>query len=760
MKKLLFLLLVLQLMLSCHQPSQVAGEDSVPGVNRRELVRNGWQSERWEVIYCGADLRADSRYREMLQSLTAARPRGKQFLLRSCREQQAAGTDTLPAVWIGSRLPEGERREKPGGERLSWLPDSGFRFLREEFTQAGDLLKLFYQPHPNRPGRPLHLLYGNSDEALLRHLLEYYTPGWDLLLRSTWEYEVYRDGKVFLVGYFPESERPAARFRFAPVPDTLARSPHAIYLGWDEAAPTGLDSLRQAFEERYDSLRTFAGADAASLQLSWHFYPSVERLGLRRQDMRLAQADTSGKAVHLVHDRTFRGGYEGEDAKVMLAAWLGPAREPVLQEGLAVRFTGPHWRGHGFRYWAGRLAHTGNLPPLQELFDRELYELESPLVRTITAAAFADFQLWRLGADSLRQLYHDWEADAATLQALEQPFLRFVKARYPAPEPLRVSLPDFRRGFTLAHEGYRVYNGYGSQLAVSSLDSLLSLGINAVSIVPYTFMPGPSARADLPVVRQAGTENDEAVVFLHTQSRSRGLYSLLKPQVWIRGSWPGEVGFDSPEDWDHFFDRYYRWMRHYALLGGIYRFDALCIGTELTRSTLEYPDRWRDMIRRLRPLFGGPVTYAANWGREFEQLTFWEELDIIGLNGYYPLGETDEITDEELLTGARRLMDRAEEVAVRSGRPLWLTEIGYRSVRAPWRNPHAEPGERPEDQEAQARVYQALLQAMEEEGDWLRGVFWWKWPSDLGYGGDDNKEYHPAGKQAAGVLRRYWNGGS
>ena len=60
-------------------------------------------------------------------------------------------------------------------------------------------------------------------------------------------------------------------------------------------------------------------------------------------------------------------------------------------------------------------------------------------------------------------------------------------------------LPDFYAGMTFAHEGYRVYNGYGGSEVPPSLDSLMSLNVNALAVVPYTYMPAPDRVGDLPV---------------------------------------------------------------------------------------------------------------------------------------------------------------------------------------------------------------------------------------------------------------------
>ena len=96
---------------------------------------------------------------------------------------------------------------------------------------------------------------------------------------------------------------------------------------------------------------------------------------------------------------------------------------------------------------------------------------------------------------------------------------------------------------TFAHEGYRGFNGYGGDLVGQSMDSLKSMGVNAVAIVPYTFMRGIEAVDTLPIPEHYGAENDSAVRNSVREAHERGFRVMLKPQIWIRGHWPGAIDF-------------------------------------------------------------------------------------------------------------------------------------------------------------------------------------------------------------------------
>ncbi len=316
----------------------------------------------------------------------------------------------------------------------------------------------------------------------------------------------------------------------------------------------------------------------------------------------------------------------------------------------------------------------------------------------------------------------------------------------------------FLAGMTLAHEGYRVYNGYGGSGVAPSLDSLRRMNVNAVAVVPYTYLRQSNDMQALPIPEDAGSENDPAVRHAIRRAKERGMFVLLKPQIWVGGGWPGDVNFEEEADWELFFREYGAWISHYAAMAEEEGVEALCIGTELVHTTLTHPAEWRTLIAQLRTVYRGQLTYAANWGNEFEHLTFWEDLDAMGLNSYYPLAMETNPSDATLAAGAKQWMQRADSISVAYDRPLWLTEVGYRSVQNAWTNPHAEAGDRGQSYVDQARCYRALLSAA-NDSERLEGMFLWKWPSYLGHQeGRNGKDtgYVPGGKPAGELLRQFF----
>jgi hypothetical protein len=225
--------------------------------------------------------------------------------------------------------------------------------------------------------------------------------------------------------------------------------------------------------------------------------------------------------------------------------------------------------------------------------------------------------------------------------------------------------------------------------------------------------------------------------------------------LWVRhGQFTGEIAFENAAARARWMRSYRRFALHYARLAELEGFDLLCIGTELggvTRHTSE----WRALIRDVRRVYHGPITYAAHWDREIAGIAFWDALDFIGINAYAPLSSPGQ-TDAESTAMRRRAAAtgaQLESLARRWRRPVLFTEIGYASVPGCAVEPWSESGT--VDVAAQAAAYGAALSAY-ARAPWLRGMFWWKWHSNGAGGGGLDPSFTPMGKPAADTLRTWF----
>jgi hypothetical protein len=105
---------------------------------------------------------------------------------------------------------------------------------------------------------------------------------------------------------------------------------------------------------------------------------------------------------------------------------------------------------------------------------------------------------------------------------------------------------------------------------------------------------------------------------------------------------------------------------------------------------------WRETIEAVRGVYGGSLTYAANFD-QYPEVDFWPALDLIGINAYFPLRSlTDPAEDPERLyatleqgwTAILSDLDAFRRDRGIPDTPVLFTEIGYTrrsgTTLAPW----------------------------------------------------------------------------
>ena len=78
----------------------------------------------------------------------------------------------------------------------------------------------------------------------------------------------------------------------------------------------------------------------------------------------------------------------------------------------------------------------------------------------------------------------------------------------------------------------------------------------------------------------------------------------------------------SEEQWGILEESYSAFILTYAKAAQELHADILCIGTELEKFVINRPYYWRKLIKEIREIYKGKLTYAANWD-EFKRVPFW-----------------------------------------------------------------------------------------------------------------------------------------
>lgn len=284
----------------------------------------------------------------------------------------------------------------------------------------------------------------------------------------------------------------------------------------------------------------------------------------------------------------------------------------------------------------------------------------------------------------------------------------------------------------------------------ASLYRLKGTGANYVALIVTGYMEdGSSTAIGFDPVK---TPSDESLIHAMEVAHSYGLRVFLKPHVDCKdGTWRGEI---SPEDAAGWFASYRQFITHYAKIAEEHSASLFCVGTEFrSLSGADYRSFWQDVIEGIRAVYGGPITYAANWD-EYQRVSFWDLVDYAGIDAYFPLSEQKTPSVDELVGGWQGWVSAVETWQRGIGKRVIFTELGYRSIDFPAKEPWSWMHEAIYNEEAQANCYQAAFQALEGR-PWFAGMFWWNWLPDQGAGGPGDTDYTPQNKRAQEVLTQH-----
>jgi hypothetical protein len=261
-------------------------------------------------------------------------------------------------------------------------------------------------------------------------------------------------------------------------------------------------------------------------------------------------------------------------------------------------------------------------------------------------------------------------------------------------------------------------------------------------------------------------ERDEGIRITTKLANKFGIKTMLKPHIWLHrsstGGWRAEIAMENEESWQQWFDNYRKFILHHAALAQANKIEIFCIGTELYLTIRHREADWRKLIKDVREIYHGKITYAANWHKEFEEVKFWDQLDFIGIQAYFPLSNKNYPQLKELIEGWQPHIRKIEEVQKRYQKSVIFTELGYKSVEntasKPWEwirpftgNPNQA------DLKLQANCYEAFFQSLWEK-KWFNGVYFWKWfPEVDRSGGRKNRDFSPQDKPAEKILAKWFS---
>lgn len=241
---------------------------------------------------------------------------------------------------------------------------------------------------------------------------------------------------------------------------------------------------------------------------------------------------------------------------------------------------------------------------------------------------------------------------------------------------------------------------------------------------------------------------DEELLKVIGYARELGLKIILKPMLNCRnGVWRAHINFfdkDVPCEpkWSVWFENYMSYIVHFAEIAQKTECEILMIGCEMVQSE-RMESYWRELVRRVRQVYHGPVTYNTDKYQE-DVVKWWDCLDIISSSGYYPQDKWEEN------------LDRIEQVVKKYNKPFFFAECGCMCREGCTEAPNDWTYQGKYNLQIQADYFKQMFEECSKRS-WIEGFGIWAWvnnPQDDEGKLDDG--YGTYGKPSCQVIKEFY----
>jgi len=247
------------------------------------------------------------------------------------------------------------------------------------------------------------------------------------------------------------------------------------------------------------------------------------------------------------------------------------------------------------------------------------------------------------------------------------------------------------------------------------------------------------------------TPSSEWIAQYVKQVKKRNLKLLIKPIITL----PSNASvYITPSNVTAWFESYTKMVLSLAQTCQENNVEALAVGLEIPFVAVPINNRneWISLIAKVRKIYSGKLTYAALYTREYPKIPFWDALDWIGIEAYWPLANETNINPSipdmvNYFTNAFEEVKQWKQSNVTTrDKPLYFTELGYPSLKTAAIYPTVFPtrsegcrGKFSPDFELQAKCYSALFSTLPKYSDVISGLFIFSWDNP------STADYYPTG---------------
>lgn len=160
------------------------------------------------------------------------------------------------------------------------------------------------------------------------------------------------------------------------------------------------------------------------------------------------------------------------------------------------------------------------------------------------------------------------------------------------------------------------------KIKASEVEVIKQINATYVALMPFGFIRDLNHPTIEYNNNQWFGETKEGITQYTQELQNKDLKIMLKPQIWVWGGhYTGKIKMNSEKEWLALEKDYKTFIIDYAKLAQSLQIEFFCIGTELELFVENRPKFWKGLIKIIRSVYTGKLTYAANWD-EYKKVVF------------------------------------------------------------------------------------------------------------------------------------------
>jgi len=292
----------------------------------------------------------------------------------------------------------------------------------------------------------------------------------------------------------------------------------------------------------------------------------------------------------------------------------------------------------------------------------------------------------------------------------------------------------------------------GIESYLQAIDELADMGCTWIDLSIAAHQD--NVRSEAIFLEKTNTPSDKDILRVLAKAKSRGMGVMLMPVVLLNNSgskdWRGII---NPPNWDTWFASYVQFITGMARIAQQGDVDIFVVGSELL-STESYRERWIGTIAEIKKVYKGKLTYSSNWDH-YESVTFWDQLDYVGMNNYYELAKKPGVPVAELNKTWEPIKKNILDFAAKQKKPFMFTEVGWHNLVNTLSEPWNYVAEGPIDDNEQLHAFQSFVESWQNvPNQQFMGAFIWEWYPGGHY--HDRGTYSLQGTPALEVVKKWF----